>query len=150
MAPRDQPDDPTSPPLPRPDSGPAGAIAPGSLNRTPPGAGTIAHRREQIRQVAREMGKDLADLKNTLSLLQGGSRVAGRVGGWDVACELGSGLDTAHENMVAAVNAYCAAYDQVIKRLERTATNLDKAEEEATHTVRRPRPPSGVKPWQQQ
>jgi hypothetical protein len=112
------------------------------------GASPVEVRRRELRQIATEMRKDLATLRSALGRLQAGSPAAGRIGGWDVAQQLGHSLDTAHGNMVRSVHAYCEAYNAVINRLEWTATNLEKAEQGATEAAKRPQLPTHVTPWQ--
>ncbi|WP_131739251.1 hypothetical protein [Actinomadura roseirufa] len=104
-------------------------------------------RRRELQRVAEAMRKDLEALKYSMTALQ---VQAGKVGAWDVAQQLGPKVGTAHQNMIASVRAYCEAYEAVIQRLERTARNYDKSEEQSKLAVGQTPKLSGTTPWQNQ
>ncbi|GGV26655.1 hypothetical protein GCM10010182_56780 [Actinomadura cremea] len=114
------------------------------------GAPDVEVRRRQLLQVAAAMRKDLEELQYSLTALQ---VEGGAVGGWDVAQELGPKVNTAHQNMRAGIDKYCATYLKAIERIEEAARTYGKAEELASEAVRRTdrqAPPSNVTPWQEQ
>jgi len=116
------------------------------------GASPVTHQRNQIRNVATAMRSELAALKYALTALDGGCDA---VGDWDVAQSLGTKVGAAHQNMVKTVQAYCQAYEAVIRRVEQTAATYGKAEDAAQGATRPPAqhlgqpapPPTSVVPW---
>ncbi|QFG21674.1 hypothetical protein [Actinomadura sp. WMMB 499] len=119
---------------------------PGRSTGTP----DVEVRRRQLLQVAAAMRKDLEELQYSLTALQ---VEGGAPGGWDVAQELGPKVNTAHQNMKAGIDQYCARYLDAIERIEEAARTYGKAEELASEAVQRnspQSPPSSVTPWQEQ
>ncbi|MFC6882880.1 MULTISPECIES: hypothetical protein [Actinomadura] len=94
------------------------------------------------------MRSDLAKLNSALAVLQ---RNAGQVGTWDVGQQVGPKVDSAHQNMVSAINAYCRAYEAMVSRVEQSARNYGAAESAAKAASegagRQAGPPTGVTPW---
>ncbi|MFC5752123.1 DUF2563 family protein [Actinomadura rugatobispora] len=110
----------------------------------------IEVRRRRLRQMAGEMERDLTELRAALDALAGGSKAAGRIGGWDVAQQLGWNLDSAHQNMVRGLRDYCDAYQALITRLQRAAENYERTEAAAADRARAVQGGggTGVVPWQ--
>ncbi|RAY11452.1 hypothetical protein DPM19_29525 [Actinomadura craniellae] len=101
------------------------------------GSGTVAYRRDELLKVAKAMRQDLQELKTALSTLQGGSPAGGRVGGWDVAKQLGTKVDGSHRNLVTGMQRYCQVYEAAIRRIEQAAANYARAELASTDINRR-------------
>jgi hypothetical protein len=163
MPPQDPPPDLTQ--LLQPGSTPQTTPSPGGRNSLDPiiaglapttapkpagstGAGTVEVHRRQLLQVAAAMGDDLSNLQRTLTALK---VQVGEVGHWDVAQQMGPKVETAHQNMISALDRYCAAYAAAIKRITEAAHNYGKGEQKATEAARGAgRPPTHVTPWQDQ
>jgi hypothetical protein len=112
------------------------------------GAGAVEVHRRQLLQVAAAMGDDLSNLQRTLTALK---VEVGEVGHWDVAQQMGPKVESAHQNMISALDRYCAAYAAAIKRITEAAHNYGKSEHKATEAVRGAGlPPTHVTPWQDQ
>jgi hypothetical protein len=111
--------------------------------------GSVLARRNEIRKVADEMDADLTKLRDALALIQ--AMPHGQVGAWDVAHDFGAKLGTAHAGMIAALDAYCGAYDAAVQKLRQTVRNLEKAELLSTSVVQTAGggdpAPTHVKPW---
>ncbi|MBO2447270.1 hypothetical protein J4573_09255 [Actinomadura barringtoniae] len=128
-----------------------GPLSPQPVAPTAAGRGgrSAEYRAEEIKKVAAEMSKDLAGLRNTLNQLKGTSNAFGQ---WDVAQSLSTKMTTAHGNLVQVLQAYCDAYDIVIRRVERTARNYSHGDARAKAASERagsqvPTPPSNLGPW---
>ncbi|WP_173096567.1 hypothetical protein [Actinomadura verrucosospora] len=85
--------------------------------------------RWQLLQVTAAMGDDLAGLQRTLTALK---VEVGEGGHWDVAQQMGPKGESTHQNMISALDRYCAAYAAAIKRITKAAHNYGRSEQKAT------------------
>lgn len=84
--------------------------------------------RDSLSQVANQMGKDLAELQNTLSTLNGGGAGGGTLGGWETADGMGNNAGQAYYGISTFYQSLNDVYDKVIGYLHQTVTNYADAE----------------------
>lgn len=104
----------------------------------------------RMREVAKAMRQDLAMLKSeSLHELSNGSKIGGSIGKWDVPADLGIRIDHAHKGMVAALELFIAALEDVVDAVEETAVRYDRTTQGAIDDItRRTRPTiSNTQPW---
>jgi uncharacterized protein YukE len=85
--------------------------------------------RDELTQVASQMGKDLASLNAALQTLGNGGAGGSTVGGWETADGFGNNSGQAWWGIYSFVQELNGVYDQVIGYLHQTAANYNDAEQ---------------------
>lgn len=131
------PGSPTTPPRPAPTSQPPATSPPSR------GAGKYEVRRRELLKVADEMRNDIKAVEQAVQALK---IQVHEVGGWDVAQQLASKVNTAHTNMLDALGLFVRGCYTEASRIEAAAKTYGKAEGEAGAAARTATP-KNVTPW---
>lgn len=131
------PGSPTTPPRPAPTSQPPATSPPSR------GAGKYEVRRRELLKVADGMRNDIKAVEQAVQALK---IQVHEVGGWDVAQQLASKVNTAHTNMLEVLDQYVQVANAMASRVENSAKTYGKAEEGAKAASRTPTP-TNVAPW---
>lgn len=107
------------------------------------GAGKYEVRRRDLLKVADEVRNDIRAVEQAVQALKIQVR---EVGGWDVAQQLASKVNTAHTNMLDALGLFVRGCYTEASRIEAAAKTYGKAEGDAGAATRTAAP-KNVTPW---
>ncbi|MFB4299319.1 hypothetical protein [Actinomadura sp. NTSP31] len=107
------------------------------------GAGKYEVRRRELLKVADEMRNDIKAVEQAVQALK---IQVHEVGGWDVAQQLASKVNTAHTNMLAGLDLFVQGCHAEADRIEAASKTYGKAEEGA-QAAARTAAPKNVTPW---
>ncbi|QKG21741.1 hypothetical protein [Actinomadura verrucosospora] len=116
---------------------------PKTAGRPSRGAGKYEVHRRELLKVADEMRNDIKAVEQAVQALK---IQVHEVGGWDVARQLATKVNTAHTNMLDGLNLFLRGCYSEAERIEAAAKTYGKAEEGAKAAAR-PATPKNVTPW---
>ncbi|MDL4817684.1 hypothetical protein [Actinomadura opuntiae] len=119
------------------------APQPAAAGRPSRGAGKYEVRRRELLKVADEMRNDVKALEQAVQALK---IQVHEVGGWDVAQQLASKVNTAHTNMLTGLEQFVQGCYAEAGRIEAAAKTYGKAEDGAK-TAANSAAPKNVTPW---